>query len=346
LLSQIFGKKNKIDIIQDKITEADLVKGQLRSQSNTRYFYDYLILALGSQTTYFGIEGLEEYAYGFKSIEEALNLKSHLHKIISQAKLQKDQTKKIEASQIIVVGGGASGVELAGELASYSKKIARFHGLDPSLITIDLIEAAPRILPIIDEEIAAKAEKHLRALGVNIFTNRVLAKEQIDKAVLRDMQIGSQTLVWTAGVKPNDLYSKIKGLNLDKRGKVIVGKNLLAKGAKNVFIIGDGASTQYSGMAQTAIDDGSYVANRILGLTKDPHRAKKPYFSIPVGDKWAVTQIGRIILFGRIGWWLRRLADLRYFLSILPINKAFRIFRYDMSLSESCGICAKANSKK
>lgn len=345
LLSQIFDKKNNIDITHDKIVKVDLARRNLLGESGNRYFYDLLILALGSQTTYFGIEGLEKYAFGFKSIEEALRLKQHLHKIIGEAKEYADITEKVKLCRILVVGAGASGVELSGELTDYSKKIAKFHNVDPDLVTIDLIEAAPRILPAIDKKIAQRAEKHLRSLGVNIFTNRMVVKEDIEEVVLKDMSLSSQTLIWTAGVMPNVLYSNIKGLSLDKRGRVVVNKNMLARGTKNIFVIGDGASTKYCGMAQTAIADGRYVAKKILGLAKTSNLVKKPYFSIPVGNKWAISQVKNMIFFGRIGWWIRRLADLRYLLSILPLHKAIKIFRYSTSLSESCSVCAKGNTK-
>ncbi|MDP4038721.1 MAG: FAD-dependent oxidoreductase [bacterium] len=342
-LGKIFKKYN-IEIIEDFIESVDLGKRELVGNSGSRYFYDFVILAMGSQTTYLDIPGLKEFSFGFKSIQEALKLKSHLHKVVEECKdsIPEDKTK---LAHLVVVGGGASGVELAGELAIYMRRLTKMHGLDYSFVTIDLIEAAPRLLPIVDEKVSNKITNHLRKLGVNIFVNRAVIKEEVEQVFLKDMQMKSATLIWTAGVKPNDLYGQIKGLNFDKRGKVIVDKHLRAKGHQNVFVIGDGASTTYSGMAQTAISEGKYAAEFIGGNLKkqtlESYQPKKPIYAIPVGSGWAAIAIGKLNIYGRLGWWLRRLADLRYFLSILSFIEALKVFRYGTKITESCPICSK-----
>ncbi len=342
-LEKIFKKYN-VEVIEDFIESVDLDKRQLVGNSGERYFYDFVVLALGSQTTYFNIPGLKEFSYGFKSIQEALELKGHLHKVIEGCKdsLPEDKTKM---AHLVIVGGGASGVELAGELATYMKKLIKMHGLDSSLVTIDLIEAAPRLLPIVDEKISAKITKRLRKLGVNIYVNRAVIKEEVEQVFLKDMQMKTATLIWTAGVAPNNLYGRIKGLVLDRKGRVIVDKHLRAKGYNNAFVIGDGASTTYSGMAQTAINDGKYVANfieeKIAGRVLESYQPQRPKYAIPVGPGWAAVAIGNLKIYGRPGWWLRRIADLRYFVSILPIIKALKVFRYGSKIVESCPICSK-----
>ena len=178
---------------------------------------------------------------------------------------------------------------------------------------------------------------------MNIFTNRPILKEEFEEVYLKGLKMKTDTVIWTAGIKPNDLYSKIPGLTFDKKGKVMVDEYLRAKNIDDVFIVGDGASTQYSGMAQTAIYDGRTVAQNIIdelaGRPQKIYKSKEPYHFLPVGPGWALTPIAGITVYGKIGWLLRRFADFRYFLSILPFRKALLAFKSNKTLCESCAVC-------
>lgn len=340
-LREIFHGK-EVELVEDLIVGVNLKEKTLMGKSGSRYQFDFLVLALGSETTYFGIPGLKEFSLGFKSIPEALRLKRHLHEIFEKCK-NDPAADKVCAAHILVVGGGASGVEVAGELAVYTRKLARDHGLDPGLVAVCLIEAAPRLLPMFPEEVSARADDRLRELDVNIFTNRAIVKEETQEIHLKDMNIKSQTLIWTAGVKPNHLYSEIQGFELDKKGRVLVDEHLEAKGFKDIFVIGDAAATPYSGLAQTAISDGRFaaeaIASRIENRPLKSYEPKKPSYALPIGPGWAVVIMGGFKIYGKIGWWIRRAADLRYFLSVLPLGKAILAFRSGKTLCESCAIC-------
>jgi len=340
-LQEIFAGKD-IEVLQDTITEVNLKAKTLKGSSGSNYSFDFLILALGSETVYFNIPGLKELSFGFKSIREALRLKRHLHELFNISQ-ETSLEKKVQTAHIIVVGGGASGVELAGEIAVYTKKLAKNHKLDPSLITIDLIEAAPCLLPALPEDISKKVEHRLRHLGVNIFLNRTVLKEDVEEVYLKDMEMKTKTVIWTAGVKPHHLYSQIGGLKFDQKGRVVVDEFLQPQGFENVFVIGDAAATPYTGMAQTAIRDGKHVAQvikrKLRGKPLLGYQPKAPFYAIPVGAGWAAVIIYGLRFYGRIGWWLRRLADLKFFLSILPPRKAILAFQSGKTLCESCPIC-------
>lgn len=178
---------------------------------------------------------------------------------------------------------------------------------------------------------------------MNIFTNRAIVEGEINEIHLKDMDIKSRTLIWTAGVKPNHLYAEIQGLEFDKKGRVIVDDYLEAKNCENIFVIGDGAATAFIGLAQTAIRDGRFAARAIIKKTRGekliPYQPKKPAQAIPVGPGWAAVAIGGFRIYGRVGWWIRRLADFRYFLSILSLKKAILAFRSGKTLCESCAVC-------
>lgn len=340
-LNDIFLDKN-VEFIEDKITKVDFGQKLLIGESGSKYNFKYLVLALGSETAYFDIPGLKEHSLSYKSITEALRLKNHLHQVFASCETAPKEEKACLV-HIIIIGAGTSGTELAGELAQYTKTLAKNHGIDPTLVTVDLIEAAPRILPALPDEFAKKVEDRLRHLGVNIFVNRAVLKEEVEEVYLRDMEMKVKTVIWTAGVEPNSLYKEIAGLEFDQKGKVLVDKYLQAKGQKGIFVIGDTSSTEYSGMAQTAISDGKIVAENIKRLVLHQslinYHSKKPVTAIPIGSGWAGAVIGPVKLYGSLGWFLRRLADFRFFASILRFKKALLAFQSGKILCETCSIC-------
>lgn len=341
-LREIFAGKN-IEVVEDSIRAVNLKEMILEGESGSRYAFDFLVLALGSETAYFNVPGLKELSFGFKSISQALVLKKHLHRLFTSygGASFKEKTPIVH---LVIVGGGATGVELAGELAVYAKKLTQNHGFDFSLVTIELIEAASRLLPALPEAISEKVKKRLHGLGVNIFLNRAVIKEEIEQIFLKDMEIRTKTVIWTAGVRTHHLYSLTKGLTFDQKGRVLVNEFLQPPGFDNVFILGDAAATPYAGLAQTAIYDGRYAAKIISRrLGQKPlfsYWAKKPACAIPIGPGWAIVLIGPFRFFGRFGWCLRRLADLRFFLSILSFRKALLVFLNSKTLCESCAICS------
>lgn len=347
-LRDIFEGKNT-EVLTDSITEVNLSERTLKGSSGSRYSFDFLILALGSETVYFNIPGLKEFSFGFKSITEALTLKQHLHELFQACIISdKDREEDVCRMHFVVVGGGASGVELTGELAIYTKGLAEKHQVDSSLITIDLIELAPRLLPTFPADVSKQAKNRLHELGINIFLNRGVTEQEVEEVHLKDIELKTETVIWTAGVKPNKLYGEINGLSFDKNGRVLVDEFLQARGWSNIFAIGDGAATPYTGMAQTAIRDGKFVAELIHLKIHDkplkPYKAKAPFFAIPIGHGWAALFMGNLRFYGRIGWWLRRFADFRFFVSILSLRKAILVFRSGKTLAESCAICAQKNT--
>lgn len=329
-----------VRLVEARVTDIDLSQRTIKCESGYTTTYDYLVLALGSETAYFNIPGLSDLSFSFKSTYEALQLKKHLEGVFASAAQTKTADDKVSLGHIVIVGAGASGTELAGEMAEYARCLAKKYSVDPGLVTIDLFEGAPRVLPLLPPEVSERVKQRLHELGINVFLNRVLMKEEVDGVFLKDMQLKTKTVIWTAGVKPNALVAKIAGLSLDKRGKVVVNEFLQPPGFTNVFIVGDIAATEFSGMAQTAMAAGAYVARAILSpRTIKPFKPKKPAYSIPVGPSWAATIFGPLTLYGYAGWILRRAADLRYFTTILSPWQALTAFRNGKKLACDCKTC-------
>lgn len=324
-LRSIFDNTS-IDVVVDKIVAIDREKKVAHGQSGSKYRYDYLVLAPGSQTAYYSIPGLKKYSYNFNTVNTALNLKSHILDVFGRIKTC-PPGETCERLHLVVVGGGPSGVEAAGELATWCRNLAAGQGVSALCVTIDLIEGSERLLPSLPKHVSSLAWHRLHYLGVNIFLHQMVKKEDVKGLVASGLSVQAKIVIWTAGVKPNDLLSSIRGLQFDQRGRVMVDDYLQAKGGQRVFVIGDNAATPYSGMAQTAQHDGEFVAMQLTRLLRKQKLAHykpfAPFYAIPVGSGYAIVVIRWLVITGRLGWWLRRLADLRYFLSILPIRQAF-----------------------
>ena len=341
-LTDIFQNKN-IEVVEDSITDVNFEEKKTFGKSDSIYRYDYLVLGLGSETAYYDIPGLKDWSFSMKSISEILDLKMHLHELFSEASNDNNES----LLHFIIVGGGATGVEAAGELSVYAKKLAEKHTIDPTRVTIDLITSSSRLVPQAQNEMSEKIRFRLGSLGVNVYLNRRVMKEEVEEIYMKDMRMKTKTVFWTAGVRGNELYRKF-GLPVNSKGQVIVNSYLqpfmsLKKEFTNVFVLGDGAHTKYSGMVKTALHDGRYIADSIMkilhGKKPDAYLAEKPNNMIPVGSKWAASELYDQIFYGMLGWYIKRFNDLKFFLSILPFPKAITAWREDGVLWESCSVC-------
>lgn len=333
-LEDFFADAENVEVVHDKITEIRPDKHVIESENGSSWHYDVLIMAVGSVTAYYGVRGLKKYSFGVKTIHQALELKRHLHDNLIAG---------YEEGNYVVIGAGATGVELAAELTAYLKNIRAKHKLHARAYNIDLIEASDQVLPLLPADFAKSVQHRLQTLSVNLYLNTPVKSESYKNIQLPSGSIESQTVIWTAGMTNNPLFNKHKFFKLGKGGKVVVDEQLQA--VPDIFIIGDGAATQYSGMAQTAIHDANFVTRNLKRRLKNrqalQYKPQKPVYAIPVGPHWSAVLWGRLKIFGYPGWVLRRLADLRLYWRFLPFTKALTVWRYGIMIEESCEICRK-----
>ncbi len=331
-LKDFFAYANNVEVVQDTISDLTYKDKSLTGKSGSRYVYDTLILALGNVTEFYGIKGLDKYAYGVKSIHEALRLKRHLHDQLQNADSEKNY---------IVIGAGATGVELSAELTAYLKTIRQKHKIKHAF-KVDLVEAAPRVLMAMPEDFSTSVEQRLKKLKVRTLFNTPVKSETIDNLQLSKGPLQSHTVIWTAGVTNNPFFARYPEIfRLGKVGRVEVDQYLRA--APDIFVIGDSAVTKYSGMAQTALRDAKFVADNLLKTINKkqmrPYKPKRPIYAIPVGSRWAAVLWGKIRIYGRFGWVVRRVADLRLYLIFLPLMKALTTWKYGSVDEEVCRVC-------
>lgn len=327
-LVDIFAQ-TRVSIVTESITACDPATKTITLGNGAQLTGDMLVLGLGSQTEYFNIKGLEETAFGLKSVEQAMRLRHHIEQLFVDY-TNVSGAERVIGLHFVVVGGGPAGTDLAGELAHLRDVLCKKHNILKSFVTIDIIEAAPRILPMMSESVSQKVEKRLRVLGVNVLQNRNLVREGSWTVFLEDMKIGAKTLVWTAGITTNEFYTTVPGLALVKKNRVAVDASLQAKGFENIFVIGDAADTPYAGLAQTAIHDGAFVARAVCaGLTGKPKPVYVPKpvaYNIGVGPRWSVFVIGPVVVTGIFAYWMRAVIDFKFFTSILPLRNVLKLF--------------------
>ncbi len=330
-LNEIFAGKN-IVLIRGSAKTLDRNKKTVTTSSGKTYHYDDLVIALGAITNFFGIKGLDQYAYGIKPLNEAKKLRQHLHKLIL------DEQKP--DLNYVVIGGGPTGVELAGALPGYLRHIMQSHGIKSKALQIDLVEAESRLMPRMPRPYSAAVARRLRRLGVRLYLGQKVEAETAQELMIGGRDIKSHTVVWTAGVT-NHPFFKTNNFKLTDHGKVSLDDYLIAE--DNIYVIGDNADTPYSGMAQTALYDAVFVADNLNRLSIDRlpkiYRPKRPIYITPVGPYWAAVSWGGIHIYGWLGWVLRAAANLIAYHDLEPWWKASKHWQASFRSENNCPIC-------
>lgn len=331
-LRDIFADK-QVNLLQDSVLELDRKQRVVRTRVNHTVSYDALIIGMGVTTNYFGIKGLEKYSFGIKSLADAEELKRHLHKQLLDEK-QPDLN-------YVVVGGGPTGVELAGALPGYIRRICKQHNLAARTFHVDLIEAAPRLVPRMPKDMSRSIARQLRRIGVKLYLNTAVQAQTAEALMINNKPIRSHTVVWTAGVMNRPFFAE-QGFQLARNGRVRVDQYLQAE--PGIYVIGDNADTPYSGMAQTALHDGIFVAHNLMRVANKiepvPYKAKKPIYVLPAGPYYAAVLWGPVRIYGFLGWILRRAADLVAYHDYEPWYLATRRWMKEADEEESCPDCA------
>lgn len=321
-LSKIFAGISNIKVKIDPVKAIHPAEKTVEAESGKKYHYDTCVLALGVVTTYFGIPGLDDYAYGIKSYDEVMELKRHLYvAIMEQRQLDK---------HYVVIGAGATGVELAAALGSYIKLLCQKSGMKEQRVRVNLIEAAPRVLPRMSKQTSQKVRKRLKKLGVSVQTNKRVESATAEEIIIGGKPLKSHTVIWTSGVMNHPFYkNNATSFKFAPNGRVVVDQYMRA--APDVYVIGDNAATPYTGLAQTALHDALFVATNILrekrGRRPKEYMAVQPPVVVPVGDRWAVFEWHGIRLYGWIAAIIRRAADFIGYNDILPLGQALGVWR-------------------
>lgn len=333
-------ENTSVDFIEAEINQVDLQNKKVKTKGEHIFEYDYLVLALGSETSTYDIPGIQEYAHQFKTLEDALFINQRLEELSEQF----TKGHRIEPFTFLICGGGFTGLEIAAELGCCSKVIKSKCKLKGRCSTITLFEAGSKILPMLSEKERKAVKKRLTQLGIVIMENSQIEEIGSDYLKLKNGQkLNGDLIIWTAGIKPNQFLQSIKDLALSSSGKILVEEDLRTKGNDNIFGVGDNIEftdkknqKQVPALAYVAIDQGRITAQNIYNATRNKKpKLYKPFydvFIIPVGGKYAIANLGGVVIKGFLAWILRVMVDLKYFLSILSPYKAFKLYIDEMTV--------------
>src|SRR6266550_260990 len=306
-IRSILSRRPNITVLLDQVADFDLAGKTVVLQQN-RLQYDYLVLALGSCTSYFGHPEWEQFAPGLKTLDYALRIRSRVLLAFEKAENTGDVAEHERLMTLVIIGGGPTGVELAGAFAELARTVLKrdFRRIDPTHARIILIEASPMVLSHLPPDLAANATAQLKRLGVQVRTSTRVKDIRCGEVELESGEtIRAENILWAAGVSATPLTKKL-GVELDRAGRVKVNPDLSLPGHPEVFAIGDMAlvldeeGRPVPGVSPAAMQMARHIARIILDeLDLGPQQAPRPPFKY--WDKGTMATIGRSAAVAKIG---------------------------------------------
>jgi NADH:ubiquinone reductase (H+-translocating) len=299
----VFRGKRNIQVLMDEAIGFDLERHRVRMKSGVELEYDYLIVATGSTHSYFGKDEWAKYAPGLKTIEDATEIRRRVLLAFELAERQTLETGTHPPLNFVIIGGGPTGVELAGAISDIAKLYMRhdFRHIDPSKARVLILEGAPRILANYPEDLSRRAVEQLNHLGVEVHTGMHVTEVGPGYVVAGNQKLASVVTLWAAGVQASPL-GRLLGVETDRRGCVLVDEHLNPKGHPEIFICGDLAhfeqdGKQVPGVAQPAMQMGTHAAHMIREDLEGRPRSNFRYF-----DKGDMATIGRQAAVAKVEW--------------------------------------------
>jgi NADH dehydrogenase len=319
-IRSILRSHHNVEVLMAEVTGFDLER-RIVHTPEVEVAYDYLIVAAGAQHSYFGHDEWEALAPGLKTIEDALEIRRRVLLAFELAERQAVAGETATAINFVVVGGGPTGVELAGTLAEISRHALahEFRSIDPSRTHIVLLEGGPRVLAAYAEDLSRSAEEQLKQLGVEVRTSTTVTKVEPGAVCLGNTRLPATVVLWAAGVAASPL-GKALGGGVDRAGRAPVAPDMSFPGHPEIFVIGDLAAAKdesgklLPGVAPVAIQQGRFVGKLIRDEVNSAGKIRtRPPFHYwdkgslaTIGRAAAVAQFGRIHISGFVAWlsWL------------------------------------------
>ncbi len=322
-IRSILSRQKNANVVLAKVSGVDLRRREVLAEGR-RIPFDYLVVATGAQHAYFGHDDWAGYAPGLKTIDDATYLRRRILLAFEKAETEPDPEERRRLLNFVVVGGGPTGVEMAGAIAELASRAlaSDFRNIDPRCARIILVEAAPRLLTPFDPPLSESAKRSLEQLGVEVRLGAGVTDCDCGGVSIGGERIEARTIMWAAGVKASPAGDWL-GAETDRVGRVKVGTDLSLPGHPDIFVIGDVAlvvgtdGKPLPGIAPVAKQQGTYVAGLLIahaeGKMMPPFRYRDFGALATIGRKRAVAQMGRLKLSGFAAWLLWSVAHI-YFL--------------------------------
>lgn len=328
----------RVGFIKGEIEDVDILNKQVRLPARL-VSYDYLIVATGSETEYYGITGAKEHSIGLKSLKESLLIR---HSIDFLVQLHR-QDKIKQTLRIVIVAGGSTGVELAGELAKSLDLLAWKNNYPRERIELEIVDAANRLLPDFDDRLSQAAAFRLQSLGVRVRLVSPIAKVERNMIeLLTGERVHYDLLIWTAGIRGTHVPG-LEVLAKTPKGRFLADENLRAKHQDNIFVLGDAANIiRIDGNPQTpsawnAWDQAKYLAYvlPLLMRNQTPKKYQPDYHHnaiVNIGGKWAAMSYRGWQIKGYLAYLTDKLAHLQFYASLVGWRKAFKYVWFQSEL--------------
>jgi len=319
----IFQKRGDVNVLMADVESIDVANKRVTLKDFDPLDYDYLVVGMGMVNAYFGHPEWAQHSIGLKSLDEARRIRRQILHAYERAEATKDLEERKRLMTHVVIGGGPTGVEMAGAISELTKRVFKkdFRSIRPEDSRIILVEAAPKILGPYTEASSAKATEDLKGLGVEVLTNAPVKNVRAGEVELEDQTIESKSIIWTAGVEANPVLRSIPA-EFDRQGRISVEKDTSLPGYPEVFVIGDVANMtdakgkKVPGVSPAAMQMGRHAAKIIKKELKEfrsiPVKERKPfkYFDkgtmATIGRSKAVAEVGGLKFSGPFAWvlWL------------------------------------------
>lgn len=316
-IRSVFSAYKNVRVLLENVESVDLKGNKVRVGGGKDLEYDYVILACGAKHSYFNHPEWESLSPGLKTLEQATEIRRRILLAYELAEKETDPEKQKAYLTFVIVGGGPTGVELAGAIGEISRHTLEkdFRNIRPERARVILVEAGSRVLASFAEDLSERARKDLEKMGVQVWTQTRVTEISEDGVKFGNEKILSKTVIWAAGVQPSSIC-KTLGTPLDKVGRVIVESDLSVKGHPNAFVLGDQAHFPTAdgfglpGLAPVAMQQGRHAAKNIRRTLQNkprtPFRYKDKGTMATIGRKKAVAEVGRLHITGFLAWmaWL------------------------------------------
>ncbi|MEI2719611.1 MAG: NAD(P)/FAD-dependent oxidoreductase [Gemmatimonadales bacterium] len=316
-IRSILRNQANVEVLLAEVTRVDADARVVHLDLGTQLTYDYCVVATGARHSYFGHTEWERFAPGLKSVEDALDIRRRILIAFERAEREPDPAKRHQYLTFVVIGGGPTGVEMAGAIAEIRRfALARdFRHIDPREATVMLVEGGPRLLPSYPPELSARAKADLRALGVEVRENTLVTGITAASVEAAGWVIPTTTVVWAAGNQASPLL-KTLGAPLDGQGRALVEPDCTVPGHPELFVLGDaaaflhqsGQSGPLPGVCPVAIQMGQYAASAIKNDLAGKPRIPFSYWDkgqlAVIGRGHAVADLGKLTFAGVTAWFV------------------------------------------
>jgi len=335
----LLSQHRNIRVLCEEVTAVDL-DGRRVATTAGSHEYDYLLVACGSRHSYFGRPEWEQFAPGLKTIEQATEIRRRVLTAFEEAEKEPDPTRRKALLTFVIVGGGPTGVELAGAIGEMSRfTLARdFRNVDPKLTRVILVEAGPRILPMFSEEQASRAVRDLESLGCQVWTSSKVTNVTADSVDIDSKRVAAATTLWAAGVEAVSLRAPLAAPT-DRHGRIVVGADLSLADHPEVFVAGDLAHVDdengelLPGVAPVALQQGRFVGEAILRDIAGKPRGGFRYFDkgqmATIGRSRAIVEVGRLHFAGFLAWLVWLVVHIYYLVGFK--NRVFVVIQWAWS---------------